>query len=232
MKMALTDPISRVTRTKAQAKTSYDRLSSFYDYLSGSHEQKYCNKVFQQLKIIEGETVLEIGFGTGRNLVQMAQSVGEEGKVCGIDISSGMLQVSLSKLEKARLSQRAELTCDDATNLPYKDNTFDVVFMSFVLELFDTLEIPLVLAEVMRVMKQNGRVGLVSLAKDRKSLPLLKFYEWLHTKLPNIVDCRPIYLVESIVQAGFTPQHVEHGNLFGLPVDIVIASKPLSSLSD
>ena len=61
------DPHSvlRVTRTKAQAKASYDRMSPFYDYFAGVFEQKYRNAALKQLNIASGEIVLEIGFGTG-----------------------------------------------------------------------------------------------------------------------------------------------------------------------
>lgn len=55
----------------------------------------------KQLNIAGGETVFEIGFGTGHCLKQMAVLVGEEGKVYGIDISSGMLDASSRRVEKA-----------------------------------------------------------------------------------------------------------------------------------
>ena len=90
--------ILRVYRTKAQAKESYDKISHFYDYLAGAFEKKYRNMALERLNIKRGEIVLEIGFGTGHCLKQMAQSVGENGKAYGIDISSGMLEVSKHRL--------------------------------------------------------------------------------------------------------------------------------------
>jgi demethylmenaquinone methyltransferase/2-methoxy-6-polyprenyl-1,4-benzoquinol methylase len=62
--------IQRVLRTKLQAKKSYDRISHFYDYFAGGFESKYRNLALQQLNIESGETVLEIGFGTGHCLVE------------------------------------------------------------------------------------------------------------------------------------------------------------------
>jgi len=217
--------VSRVHRTKAQAKESYDRISWLYDYLAGPFEQNYRNRALKRLNIARCETVLEVGFGTGHCLQQMAEAVGEEGKVYGIDISSGMLLASKRRLERARLWNRVELTCGDATKMPYADNKFDAVFSSFALELFDSPEIPRVLAEVKRVLKPTGRVGIISMSKgDDTSVPL-RLYEWLHEKLPQYVDCRPIYVEQSIKDAGFGIRYNERVSLLGLPGDIVIGEK-------
>jgi demethylmenaquinone methyltransferase/2-methoxy-6-polyprenyl-1,4-benzoquinol methylase len=221
--------VSRVTRTKAQAKESYDRMSSFYDYFAGAFEQNYRNMALKRLNVTRGEIVLEIGFGTGHCLRQMAEAVGEEGKVYGIDISSGMLAVSRRRLKRAGLWNRVELTCDDAMKMPYADNKFDAVFTSFALELFDLPEIPQVLAEIRRVLRPQGRIGVISMSKGDSTSLLLRSYEWLHQKLPQYVDCRPIHVEQSIKDAGVVIQHKERVSLLGLPGDIVIGTKPISS---
>lgn len=218
--------ILRVTRTKAQAKENYDRLSRFYDLFTGGTERKYQNVALERLHITKGETVLEIGFGTGHCLKQMTETVGEGGRVYGIDISSGMLAATRRRLEKAGLWDRVELTCGDAIHMPYADNTFDAVFSSFTLELFDSPEIPMVLAEIIRVLSPRGRLGVFSMSKGDKVTPLLRLYEWLHRKLPQSVDCRPIYVEQSIKDAGFVIQFKERVSLVGLPADIVMGIKP------
>lgn len=80
-----------VPRSKEEAKQLYDRISRLYDYVAGAFERKYTEMALEQLFVQEGEPVLEIGFGTGRCLKRIAQSVGHTGKAYGIDISSGML---------------------------------------------------------------------------------------------------------------------------------------------
>jgi demethylmenaquinone methyltransferase/2-methoxy-6-polyprenyl-1,4-benzoquinol methylase len=181
------------------------------------------------LNITGGEIVLEVGFGTGKCLKQMAAAVGEDGKVYGIDISSGMLSVSRRRLEKAGLWNRVELVCDDALKMPYKDNKFNAVFSSFSLELFDVPEIPKVLAEIRRVLKPDGRVGVISMSKAARPSSLQRLYEWLHLKFPNTIDCRPIYVERSLLDAGFEILYKERISLWGLPADIVIGTKPASS---
>ncbi len=206
-------------------------MSPFYDYFAGIFEQNYRNLALRRLSITAGETVLEIGYGTGHCLKQMAEAVGEEGKVYGIDLSSGMLAASKRRLEKAGLWDRVELTCGDAMKMPYEDEQFDAVFSSFALELFDSPEIPQVLAEIRRVLGPNGRVGIISMSKGDGAPLLLKLYEWLHRKLPQYVDCRPIYVEQSIKDAGFGIQFKERVSLLGLPGDIVIGTKPLAKIS-
>ncbi len=177
----------------------------------------------ERLSIQSGETVLEIGFGSGHCLKRIAQSVGPKGKACGIDISSGMLRVTRRRLEKAQLTDRAQLYCGDAANLPYNDNAFDTVFMSFTLELFDTPEIPRVLEEVKRVLKPAGRLGIASMSKENGESILLTSYEWAHNKWPKYVDCRPIYVEQSLREAGYQIKSKEKVKMFGLPGEIVVA---------
>ena len=220
-----TSAILPVPRSKEEAKQFYDRISRFYNYLSVVFERKYAELALEQLSVREGETVLEIGFGSGHCLERIAQSVGQAGKAYGIDISSGMLEVAKRRLEKARLIDRVELCCGDAANLPYDDYTFDAAFMSFTLELFDTLEISKVLEEIKRVLRPAGRLGAVSMSKEDGESALLKLYEWAHRKWPKYVDCRPIYVEPSLIDAGYKIQSKQKVRLIGLPGEIVVAVK-------
>ena len=214
-----------VGRSKEEAKQTYDRISKFYDYLTGTFERKYAEMALEHLSIQEGEIVLEIGFGTGHCLKRIAVSVGQKGKAYGIDISSGMLEVTRRRLERARLIDRVELYCEDAANLPYDDNTFDVVFMSFTLELFDTPEIPKVLEEAKRVLRPVGRLAVVSMSKEHGASRLLRLYEWAHRKWPKYIDCRPIWVEASLIDAGYTIQSKQKVRLIGLPGEIVVGVK-------
>lgn len=215
--------ILSVPRTKEEAKRFYDKVSRFYDYLPGAFERKYAEMALERLVIKEGGTVLEIGFGTGHCLRRIAESVGETGKAYGIDISSAMLEVTRRRLERTELMNRVELYCGDAASLPYDDNTFDAVFMSFTLELFDTPEIPKLLEEIKRVLKLGGRLGVASMSREGNSSVLLRLYEWAHRKWPKYVDCRPIHLEQSLREVGYETKSKEKVKLFGLPGEIVVA---------
>ena len=204
----------------------YNRISQAYDLLADPGEHRARELGLQQLEVQPGESVLEIGYGTGHSLVALAKSVGESGRVVGVDISSGMRDVSRERLVSAGLDQRVDLRVESVPPLSLPDDSMDVVAMSFTLELFPLDSIPEVLAECRRVLKPEGRLGVVSMATvadgERESL-LEKTYIWMHQHFPHIVDCQPIPAERMIQDAGFQLVQQQRIDLFTMPVAIVVA---------
>jgi len=69
--MANETQISRVTRIKAYAKASYDRMSCGYAFFI-CFESAYCNASLRMLDVKRGEHFLKIRFGTGHSIVALA----------------------------------------------------------------------------------------------------------------------------------------------------------------
>ena len=76
----------------------------------------------------------------------------------------------------------------DASQLPFDTGFFDRIFMSFTLELFDTADIPAVLAECGRTLKRWGRMCIVSISRVGRLSLVARLYEWLYRKLPASFD--------------------------------------------
>ena len=220
------DPvISRVTRTRAETRALYDRLSRWYDPLEGYWEGKPKQVGLQKLGVQCGEVALEIGFGTGHGILALAQAVGKSGEVYGIDLAPRMLALTQSRVNQKGLAARVVLKNADATMLPFDADFFDAVFMSFLLELFDTPEIPQVLSECRRVLKAGGRLCVVSLSKTGRATWVRNLYEWGHEKFPSILDCRPIFVQRTLEAAGLQTREATRMSLWGLPVEIIVGSK-------
>lgn len=221
------ESIRRVNRSKEEARASYNRLSRWYDMIAGSTEQKYRDWGLEKLLAQPGERILEIGFGTGHCLVSLARSVGASGRVIGLDISDGMLAIAKERLEQEGLNDRVDLHLGDAASLDFiPANSLDGVFMSFTLELFDNPEIPRVLQECHRILKPGGRLAVVSMTKTNPPGLPVRIYEWFHEHMPNYADCRPIFARQALEGNGFKIRDVSTSSMWGLPVEIVLGTKP------
>ena len=96
--------------------------------------------------------------------------------------------------------------------------------MSFVLELFDTPAIPVVLRECRRALRANGRIVVVAVSKQERAGLVLRAFEWTHRHFPNLVDCRPIYARAALETAGFRIERTVQRNMW-VPVEIVLARR-------
>lgn len=200
-------------------------MSLWYDALAEGSEGRHTRDGVRALRLRPGEAALEIGFGTGHALATMAETVGTSGRVVGADISRGMLGVARDRLRGAGLAARTTLLFADAASLPFREATFDAVFMSYTLELIDTPEIPVVLGECRRVLRAGGRLGVVALAQ-RAGGVVADLYAWAHRHLPTLADCRPIPVRQVIETAGFRVTVQDERAMWGLPLDIVIGERP------
>ena len=96
--------------------------------------------------------------------------------------------------------------------------------MSFLLELFDTPEIELVLDQCRRVLRSSGRVVNVSLLKTVDPGFAERIYEWSHARMPVLIDCRPIDAQSALLSAGFKILGRKISKMWGLPVEVVSAT--------
>jgi ubiquinone/menaquinone biosynthesis C-methylase UbiE len=107
-----------------------------------------------------------VGCGSGAYTTFVARAVGPDGRVCALDIQAAMLRQLRDKLNKPayRDIQNVELFERSAYDLPFDDETFDVVYMITVLP-----EIPdpgRALCEIRRVLKTGGKLAVSEFLPD------------------------------------------------------------------
>lgn len=206
-------------------KRFYDRISGAYDLLADSNEKAARQRGLALLAAQPSEHVLELGYGTGHSLIELARAVGPTGHVAGVDISQGMQQVALRHLEQAGLLNRVHIEVAQVPPIPFRDASFDAAWLSFTLELFPLDSIPAVLQELRRVLKPGGRLGVVSMALSRlgeRDSTLERTYKWMHLHFPHIVDCQPIDAAGDLKTAGFTVRYDEEIRIWSMPVAAVV----------
>ena len=104
----------------------------------------------------EGERMLDVGCGTGIVARSAAPHVGDQGRVVGVDLNRAMLETA--RREGAHLTPEVEWRQEDATELSFEDDTFDLALSQQVLQFVS--DPTKLLAELRRVVRPGGRVGL------------------------------------------------------------------------
>jgi ubiquinone/menaquinone biosynthesis C-methylase UbiE len=101
-----------------------------------------------------GERILDVGCGRGQAVIYLAQRVGPQGRVIGVDIQEGHVATAEEVLQEKGLTQ-AQVMVADAAHLPFADGSFDAVLCVNVLEAVpDRLR---ALSEMRRVLRPGGR---------------------------------------------------------------------------
>jgi len=103
----------------------YQKLAGVYDRFVEPVNRGVRRYVFRLFPPESGKRVLEVGCGTGTNLMFYRQ---KENVLCGLDLSPAMLKQARAKLENTAFLQQG-----DALHMPYRDGTFDVVLAMLTL---------------------------------------------------------------------------------------------------
>lgn len=111
---------------------------------------EWAAKVAEAARIGRGQRILDVACGTGVLAREIANRIGPEGSVVGLDVNEGMLAVAGKK------SPGIEWRQGRAEDMPFESASFDRVVSQFGLMFFT--DRPAALREMMRVLKTGGRL--------------------------------------------------------------------------
>lgn len=137
-------------------------------------------KLIEEGQLRPGESVVEVGCGSGVLDRWLAHHTCGENRIIGVDISSYLLQEATALAQKEGLEGTIEFREGNAEALPFPDNSFAVTMSVTVMEEGDADQM---LGEMVRVTKPGGRVAVIVRACDRPFLMNLPLRDELQRKV-------------------------------------------------
>lgn len=160
-------------RGKSQG-ISLNYMARYYDLITHGERSRFRKNQIELMKIQEGESVLEVGCGTGVLTVLSKIASGPSGRVEGVDIAPRMIERCRSKAKRLGLSigfQTASIH-----ELPFSDNSFDLVISSLMFHHLPMEVKQVGLDEVHRVLRVGGRLFLCDFGRPH---PMVYPLSWL-----------------------------------------------------
>ncbi len=142
---------------KRQVEQMFDTISENYDgmnrVISLGSDVTWRKKVIKMAAAKNPSTILDIATGTGDLAIQFAEKTTAD-KIIGLDLSDGMLSVARKKVLGKPIAKKIEFIQGDSEALPFEDNYFDAITVSFGIRNFENLEKGL--SEILRVLRKDG----------------------------------------------------------------------------
>ncbi len=148
----------------------YDLLGWFHDTFSSRGTLRTLRqRTIGLAQLQPGEQALDVGCGTGTLALEVARSIGPGGSITGVDPGSQQIARARAKAARRHVSQVSiEFHIGVIEQLPFPDQTFDVVFSTLMMH---HLPAPLKrqgLAEIARVLKPGGRLVIADFAHKQE----------------------------------------------------------------
>jgi SAM-dependent methyltransferase len=121
--------------------------------------EEMLQELLRVAKVAAGEKVVDLGCGCGGSLLALAELVGPQGSVAGIDVSEPMLELAEGRLRDARHSN-VRLHQADAAVHPFEAGSFDLAFSRLGVMFFDE-PIP-AFANILGALRAGGRLAFVA----------------------------------------------------------------------
>jgi ubiquinone/menaquinone biosynthesis C-methylase UbiE len=154
--------------TRAALIEGYSRSAPMYDQTAGMTYLGALWKLLPRVRVPPQPSILDVGCGTGINLLEAARTLGPAKRLVGVDLAPGMIEEARKKATLAGVP--ATFMIGDAEHLQLEDEAFDLVICNSVYHWFPNRQHAV--AELARVLKPGGQVLLNCVADPG-------FHEWI-----------------------------------------------------
>lgn len=167
-----------VHKDKRAVESMFDSIAWRYDFLnhflSFGIDHLWRRRAVRIIsRSYKNPQILDVATGTG-DLAIAAMKL-DPVRICGIDISAGMLEIGKEKVAKKGFSGKIELMRADSENIPFADDLFDIAMVAFGVRNFaDPLR---GLKEMRRVIRDNGMILVLEFSKP-SSFPFRQVYNF------------------------------------------------------
>lgn len=145
---------------KEALSEAYDRSAPAYDQTAGGIYLRALWSLLPYVNVAQSPAILDVGCGTGINLLEAARVLGPCRKLVGVDISPGMVKVARQKARAAGVASAFMVGDAEALELP--DGSFDLVICNSAYHWFG--DRGRAIKELARVLRPGGQLLLTTLA--------------------------------------------------------------------
>ena len=196
---------NRFEKSSRSVRKLFDKVAFSYDLqnsvLSMGRDIAWRKRLAGILDIPSGGIILDAATGTAEVALEISKQ--HPGcKIVGLDFSPSMLELGINKIRSARGKERVILSAGDICHLPFMDDMFDAVTISFGIR--NVADRKKGIMEFNRVLKPGGHLFIMEFAyPDSRALkPLYSFYfRYIMPPLGNLIAMTPgayNYLVETV----------------------------------
>jgi len=208
----------------AQTEGDLIRWASFYDavvnIMTLGQASRLRRMTLDQALLQPGETILDVGCGTGGVTIPAKMRVGIQGSATGIDPAPEMIAVARRKAQRAKLE--IDLRVGVIESLPFPDETFDVVTASMMMHHLPRHLQVKGLAEIWRVLKPDGRILIADMLRPSNSF--VKRFFTLAVQHGHAMQFGIEDLPKLLRESGF--ENIEQPNARFLTIGFLRAKKP------
>lgn len=145
-------------------REDYNSLASTYDEYFSNFTRPHSQELVRRLNMNSDVTVLDLACGTGTITAELRKYICPEGKIIAVDSSEEMINKAKEKIDE----KNVEFICGDMLEIldEFQENSFHYVTCGWAIGYVSSLKL---LKKIKRVLKQNGKIGIIENRKDTLS---------------------------------------------------------------